>query len=379
MGVQLQCIGALGAPLLASGLVPDYAALGTLIGAYSLAGIVVALPSGWLLARFGDRRVLLAGLWLMALGGFGMALAPGFATALAARLLAGTGAALLSIAGAKVVLDRFRGPALVTAMGILLSAYPFGIALALLILPAFGDAWREALFLSAFLCLLAVPALWRAVAPAAPAADGSPPPRQAMRLRPGEWPPLLMVGLIWAAFNACYATVLGFTPAFLVAGGAGVEEAGAIVSVVGLAILPLLPFGGTIAERWGRPALACAICIAGMAGALLALAAGFPALPSLILFGLLAGPPASLVMALLGRVIAPESRAFGVGVHYTMFYLGMSGVPPVAGWLRDVTGWPEAPLLAAAAALGVALAALGALQAMRAGPARRPARGPSGG
>lgn len=364
MGLQLQTVGALGAPLLAAGLVPDYAALGTLIGVYSLAGIVVALPSGWLLARFGDRRVLLAGVWLMAAGGLGMAFAPGYAVALVARIVAGTGGALLSIAGAKVVLDRFRGASLVTAMGILLSAYPSGIGLALLILPAFGEAWQAALLVSALLCLLALPAVWAVGAGAAVA-----PSRQVLRLRPGEWPPLLLVGLIWAAFNAAYATVLGFTPAFLVTRGAGVEEAGAIVSVVGFAILPLLPFGGTIAERWGRPALACLVCLAGMAGALLALVAGAaPALACLIVFGLLAGPPASLVMALLGRVIAPESRALGVGVHYTMFYVGMTAVPPLAGWLRDVSARAEAPLLAAAGALGVALAAVVALQAA----ARRP-------
>ena len=37
-----------------------YIALGTLIGAYSLPGMAVALPGSWLIARMGDRRMVLA-------------------------------------------------------------------------------------------------------------------------------------------------------------------------------------------------------------------------------------------------------------------------------------------------------------------------------
>jgi hypothetical protein len=41
----------------------------------------------------------------------------------------------------------------------------------------------------------------------------------------------------------------------------------------------------------------------------------------------------------------------------------MAGVPPLAGLLRDVSGRPDAPLLAAIAMLGVALAALAVVPA----------------
>lgn len=51
MGKQLQAIYALG-PLLVGTLVVDWASLGTLMGAYWLAVIVMALPVGIQLARF---------------------------------------------------------------------------------------------------------------------------------------------------------------------------------------------------------------------------------------------------------------------------------------------------------------------------------------
>jgi len=65
MGYQFQSAAAL-SPYLRDALSIDFVALGTLIGAYMLPGIIVALPGGLLDNRFGDRRVTFAGLAMMA-------------------------------------------------------------------------------------------------------------------------------------------------------------------------------------------------------------------------------------------------------------------------------------------------------------------------
>lgn len=359
MGVQFQAVGALG-PFLLGSLVPDYTALGSLIGAYSLAGVVLALPAGWLLARFGDRQILLFGLGLMTLGGALLAVAPtlgGFWLAVLGRLVAGGGSALLTVACTKRVLDRFPGRSLAPAMGLLLSTWPIGVALSLLLLPAFGADWQLGLVTSAALCAIGLPALWWGL----PVAEGIEQGQLPSRPRSGEWLPLLAVGGLWSTYNAGYVVLLGFAPAFLVAQGETAQLAGAVSSLVGWAVLPLLPLGGALAERLGRPMTTCGLCILGMAAALLALLAGAPPVAALVAFGLLAGPPASLIMALLGRVLAPESRAFGVGVHYMMFYAGLALLPPFAGWVRDVTGAPAAPIMAAVGFLGLALGCLAAI------------------
>ncbi|WP_149539779.1 MFS transporter [Siccirubricoccus phaeus] len=358
MGVQFQSVGALG-PLLLGVLAADYAELGSLIGAYSLVGVLVALPAGWLIARVGDRRALLGALALMAAGGLALALAPGFGVAMAGRLVAGGGASVLAIICAKRVLDRFQGREVAPAMGVMLAAWPAGIGLALLLLPLFGEAWRLGLLAAALLPALALPALWWAVpgAPRAAEAAGQGAPRMAP-LQRGEWPGLLAVGVAWASYNACFAVALGFGPALLVARGAAPAEAGAVASLIGFAILPLLPLGGALGERFGRPLLVCAACILACIAALLAWVAGAPALLCLAAYGLISAPPAALIMAQLGRVLPPSSRPFGVGVYYTLFYAGMALMPPLAGWLRDATGAPEAPILAAAGFMAVALLAL---------------------
>jgi predicted MFS family arabinose efflux permease len=354
MGAQFQVVGALG-PLLIGTLAADWTQLGTLIGAYSLAGILVALPAGWVMARLGDRAVLLTGVGLMALGGAVLALAGGFGTAMAGRLVSGTGAALLAIACAKMVLDRFSGATLAPALGLMLMAWPCGIGLALVVLPLLGADWRAGLWLSAAVCAASFLPLW--VALPRQAGPGAAPARAGGLLR-GEWAPLLSAAGCWAFYNAAFVVALGFAPAFLVARGWGADSAGAATSLVGFAILPLLPLGGALAERAGRPVAVVVGCMLGMAACLGAVVAGLNAWVGLGLFGLLAGPPASLVMAMVGRSLSPGSRAFGMGVHYTLFYGALAALPPVAGLARDITGAPAAPLLAGVGFLVVALAAL---------------------
>lgn len=353
MGAQLQVAGALG-PLLIGTLAADWAALGSLIGAYSLAGIFVALPAGMLLARFGDRPVLLAGVGLMGLGGIILALAPDFAVAVLGRLVSGVGGTLLTIAGAKMVLDRFTGPAVAMAMGMMLMAWPFGIGVALLVIPLFGEEWRFGLWWSAAFCSIAFILLVVSVRSSGTAGG----PARRLSLHRHEWLPLLALGVVWAGYNAAFAVAVGFTPAFLVAEGASRAEAGMLASLIGFSILPLQPFGGALAEKLGRPMLATVACIAGMVGALTATAMGAPAWLTLPLFGLLAAPPSSLIMVFAGKVLSAETRAFGMGVLYSLFYLGLALLPPAAGWVRDLTGSHGAPLLTAAGFLAFCLIGL---------------------
>lgn len=207
MGAQFQVVGALG-PLLIGALAADWAQLGTLIGAYSASGVLVALPAGLVMARLGDRAVLLLGVGLMALGGIVLALAGGFGMAMAGRLVSGIGGALLAIACAKMVLDRFSGPALSPALGLMLVAWPSGIGLSLIILPVLGADWRAGLWLSAAVCAGSFVPLWFALPKGAGA--GAAPARRGGLLR-SEWGPLLSAGAIWGFYNAAFVVALGFT------------------------------------------------------------------------------------------------------------------------------------------------------------------------
>ena len=146
MGFQFQSVAAVG-PFLVADLGLSYAELGTLIGLYLLPGVVLALPGGLLGARFGDRAVVLAALGLMTLGGAGLAAAGSLAVAAAARLVSGAGGVLLTIQATKIVTDWFAGRELATALGLMLAAWPLGIALGLAALGTLAAAttWRTAI------------------------------------------------------------------------------------------------------------------------------------------------------------------------------------------------------------------------------------------
>lgn len=65
----------------------------------------------------------------------------------------------------------------------------------------------------------------------------------------------------------------------------------------------------------------------------------------LAVFGLVAGPAGGIIAALPGRVLAPNARHLGVGIFFTLYYVGMALLPGAAGWFRDHTGLDSAPLV----------------------------------
>src|SRR5215470_5939077 len=140
MGFQFQSAAAV-APFLLDQLQMSYAALGTLIGLYLLPGVAVALPGGVLAQRYGDKRIACIGLAAMTLGGLLMGSAESLAPLSAGRAIAGTGAVLLNVLVTKMVTDWFQGREIVSALGILITSWPLGIAIALLVLPAFAGAF----------------------------------------------------------------------------------------------------------------------------------------------------------------------------------------------------------------------------------------------
>ena len=134
MALQFQTVASTG-PFLIDALAIEFTALGVLIGLYMLPGVVIALPGGMLGQRFGARHVVFAGLALMTLGSALMGVTSSLTGAMAGRLIAGTGAVLLNVMFTKMIADWFAGREIVTAMAILVTSWPLGLAIGLL---AFG-------------------------------------------------------------------------------------------------------------------------------------------------------------------------------------------------------------------------------------------------
>jgi len=350
MGFQFQTVAAL-APLLQRDLGLDKAQLGWLIGLYLLPGAVIALPGGLLGKRFGDTRVVLFGLALMAAGGIGLAVAQSFVQANAARLVGGIGAVMLNVLVTKMVADCFDGKERLVAMAVLINAWPIGIGIALLVAAPLGAAagwpWgvaSSALF-AAIGCALVV-ALHRA-----PRAAAAPVETARASLARDEWAMLALASLPWLLYNAAFQILLSFVPSFLVEGGMGVAGAGRVVAVTTAMYVISVQAGGVVLRRARRPDRVCQVAIACWCATMVFLAAGGAPLPWLVAGGLIGGLPAAALVSMPAEVLRPEVRNLGMGVFYTIYYVGCALLPPLAGLLYDRRGGAAALAFAALVAL----------------------------
>jgi MFS family permease len=59
--------------------------------------------------------------------------------------------------------------------------------------------------------------------------------------------------------------------------------------------------------------------------------------------------PAGAIVALPTEALRSETRAAGLGIFFTWYYLGTAGGPPLAGWIGDLAGSAAAPVWLGAA------------------------------
>ena len=351
MGVQFQSVGAAG-PAIRDDLGLDYAALGAIAGSYLGLGAFLALPAGWLSARFGDRRILLCGLGLMVLGGIGLGVSPNFGIALCCRLGSGVGAVMLNIVVSKLVMDRFGDASLGTAMGVLLGAWPLGIGVGSIVLPYAVDliGWRGVMLATAACCagflIMAAAVVPRGVPHVAVMRSG------AGVLRLGMSPlviaAVVVAGMVWMLANAGYIILLGLAPSYFAEHGMSLATAGWVLSLASFGTIPVGPVGGWLGSRTGRPMLITAVSYLLVAPLfLLVPGTSHPAL-LLLLVGVIFGLPAGLIVAMPARVLRPDQRAVGMGLFYSVFYAGLGVFAPFAGWVRDLTAIETAPFIVAA-------------------------------
>ena len=348
IGFQFQSVAPL-APLVSGELGLDNTELGWLIGLYLLPGVVAALPGGLLGARYGDKRMTLLGLSLMAGGGIWLVNAASFAEADAARLVSGIGAVVLNVLLTKMVADWFEGKERLLAMSVLINAWPIGIGLALFALPLIGEAtgWRGAVAAAALLAaagFTAVLFFYRAPAAAQAVPDGV----GLSALDAREWRLLAVASIPWLAFNAAYQLVVSFLPSFLLETGSSLTFSGALTALNTALVILSVQAGGVLLKRARRPDLLCHVAIVVWCATLLLLANESAPLLWIVAGGLIAGIPASAYVNLPAEFLRPESRGAGMGVFFTVYYAGCALLPGLAGFLSDLAGSTRATLWLAA-------------------------------
>jgi MFS family permease len=118
-----------------------------------------------------------------------------------------------------------------------------------------------------------------------------------------------------------------------------------------------IAIGGQIADRTGKRDLVIYVGAATAVVSVLLLREVSIAVWLSLAFGLVGMASAGVIMALTGEAMAPQRRAFGMGVFFSGYFVIMTSAPPVAGWLYDKTGDPYVCLQFAAVLFTAAAAA----------------------
>jgi cyanate permease len=360
MGFQFQTVPALASPLTAADNL-SFAALGTLTGAYLIPGVAAALGGGWLGHKLGDIRTALWGLALMSAGGFGGWWADSFHAALLWRVVAGCGAVGLSVMLNKMAADWFQDRSdLPTAMGVLVSSWPAGIAIALLVLPPVAATFGlgAALLIPAVLCAASLVLLaisWQPPKHKTTASTNEP---GSAWLTSGELALVLVSGSIWGIYNLALISLIVWTPGFLQSQGVEEISAAAAVSLIGWAAIASVALGGWLATLlpWrDLPALA-GIVLSAIGLIILPSLGALAASPWVMLaMGLVIGPAAAMIMTLPVEAARPHLRALTMGIYLAVYFAFMGVGPTAIGALRDMTGDPASPIYAASALLVLCL------------------------
>jgi MFS family permease len=347
----------------------DALAVGTLVGLYMIPGLFLAIPGGILSQWVGERRFFLMCLALMAAGGVVCGLAEGYWSMWAGRLVSGVGAIGVNVVAAKIVIDWFPANEMATAMGLFLTGYPTGVAIALVTLGTFATpaGWSHAFLITAAAGVAALVAFAATYHPGRAAASGF---RAAARPSAGEIGMVGLAGTIWALYNAAYIIIVSFVPLFLHSTGMAPASAASVIGVGMWVGIVAGAVGGVLSDWLRRPGAFIATCVSiwGLGFTLvIPWAESLPRLLALVtVLSIIGNLPVGPLVALASEVQRPRVRGTGMGIFYTFLYVGLALGPVLAGFVSDTTGNPATPVYLIAILTVLAVLALGLFRALQA-------------
>ncbi len=357
-------------PLLQEEFGMGFAALGSVVAAFYLASGLGQAFVGIFVDRWGGRRVLAAGMALLAGAILAMALAPAFWMFLPLAVVAGLGNSVFHPADFAILASRVHPSRTGRAFSIHAFGGTLGYVVSPLLLAALGFwlGWRTALAVGGVYGLVQAAFVYLArdlLGEAAPAVAAA---KEGVREVAAAFGKLLVMPAMLAAF--VYLTMTAMSSAgvqtFAAASLAaihGIEFRAATLAVtlylVGNAVGILA--GGFLADATDRHDQVAA---AGLIAAALLLASSAAFTPSfavvLALFaatGMAVGITSAARDILVKKLAPPGATGRTFGLVYSGFDIGSMLAPLLLGWFLD-HGWPEGTLYGIAVAFAATILAI---------------------
>lgn len=354
---------AIATPMLQTDLGLDLTAAGWLTGICAVLGLVGGIPAGTLVARAGDRRILILGLGSIVLGTSIGATAPGYSVLLASRVLEGFGFLLVTVAGPAILNRLVKVGQRDIAIALWSCFMPAGMALVMLFGPLFSD-WRTLWGSNAVLVAAAIVMGW-AVIPADPARTSASWRRtisDAARVLTSREPVLLAV--CFALYSLMFFALFSFLPVLLMERMEIPHDAAGLLSALatGANIIGNVGAGYVLGRSARRSVLlAGAYLIMGLAGIgiFLPIAGNTPTFLFCLLFSGVGGLiPATLISS--APLLAPSAALAPVVIGLVMqgSNLGQVIGPVAFGGVIGTYGWTAAAAIVVIAAMIAAVVAI---------------------
>ena len=336
----------------------DMVAAGWTMSIVSVAGIILAIPSAFLLRRWGLKVTGTAAMGCTVAGAVMGALAPSAAVLMAARMLEGTGIGVIAIIAPAAISAWFPARERGMPMGIWATWVPVGNVIMFNVAHPLMDAfgWRSVWWFGALVAGVALvvyalvvtepeeeASLSPEAAAAAPEAAGS---FGRMLLNVDSW----LLALIFACFAFSLLSYNTWAPAYLTE-TLGMEPARATfaASMMFLAGIPGNLFAGWMLNRTGRPhrLLVVAFLVSTILFAWsFRLDAAFVVVPYMLILGFLTN-----IIPTIEFTLAPESMSLpslaGLGLAILAVGSG-TGIllgPPILGAVLSARGWAAGSVL----------------------------------
>lgn len=342
-------------PTLMDILAIDLTSAGLLMSIFAITGLLVAIPAGFLLPRFGLKATGLTALGCLLVGSVAGAVSNTYSLLFSSRLLEGIGMGLIAVVGPTAISAWFPLERRGLPMGIWATWVSLGSLLIYFIAPVVMDAagrwqavwWIAAGFAGAALLLYAL--FFR-----------MPPDREYPRMvkstqnfntirKAISQPEIWKLALAFGCFNyAIIGVIATYYPTYLKAvQGFNLVDASRVTSIKMVVVIITAPLVGWLVDKIGSPRRIILWSFIALAGFMVLpfSISGWMIPASMALLGILAGAiPTSTFTSITELAGKDAPTGIGMGVVLVGQNLGQLLGPVIFGTLVQLLGWTAAGL-----------------------------------
>lgn len=351
----------------------SYSGAGMMMSIFSIMGLILAIPSGFLVLRFGIKNSILLSVATVMIGSALGAISHSSGLLFASRFIEGSGMGLILVAAPAAIAAWFPAQKRGLPMGLWATCVAVGSVIALNVAPILVEAsgWRSVWWAGTALAAVALVlfgVLFRL--PRHGEMIDDPPPENSPST-PGEEMSLgrVMVNRdVWliSLELGCFAIVImalsTFYPDFLnTVRDYSLAKAALMTSVMGTIAIFSAPVGGYLSDRLGsRKAVIIGPFILWSIVLLFPFTLSGWVIPVvMVASGILGGPIAPVSLAAVPEIVPPQHVGIALGVVAFGQNLGMFAGPALFGWIVETTSWATAGyLLIPVCVVAIAAAAL---------------------